>query len=205
MPINAVDSTDSAVRTLAELQSSRSTSKELGKDQFLQLLVTQLSNQNPLEPASDTEFIAQLAQFSSLEQLQSMNETLAQSQAYDLVGKEVYVADSSGQHVYTGVVDGVVKLKGIQYVVIGEEKYPVTDVIGVVNSAEKETPPSAEESASMGAGFLGKSVLAGTTAEDGSASTISGIIERILIRSGKLYGVIEGTEFALSDIREIYS
>jgi flagellar basal-body rod modification protein FlgD len=49
----------------------------LGRDAFLQLLVTQLGHQNPLAPQADGEFIAQLAQFSSLEQLTTMNTTLA--------------------------------------------------------------------------------------------------------------------------------
>jgi flagellar basal-body rod modification protein FlgD len=48
----------------------------LGRDAFLQLLTTQLAHQDPLEPQSDTEFIAQLAQFSSLEQLSEMRATL---------------------------------------------------------------------------------------------------------------------------------
>ena len=46
------------------------------RDAFLQLLTTQLSHQDPMKPQADTEFIAQLAQFSSLEQLQQMRGTL---------------------------------------------------------------------------------------------------------------------------------
>jgi flagellar basal-body rod modification protein FlgD len=48
----------------------------LNRDAFLQLLVTQLTHQSPLAPQADGEFIAQLAQFSSLEQLTTMNSTL---------------------------------------------------------------------------------------------------------------------------------
>ena len=50
----------------------------LGRDAFLNLLVTQLQHQDPTAPQADGEFLAQLAQFSSLEQLQNVNTTLSQ-------------------------------------------------------------------------------------------------------------------------------
>ena len=71
----------------------------LGKDDFLHLLVTQLQNQDPLNPTDHTEFTAQLAQFSSLEQLNNVNDNLEElqnyqastnnSQAVSLLGKEI--------------------------------------------------------------------------------------------------------------------
>jgi flagellar basal-body rod modification protein FlgD len=58
----------------------------LGRDAFLNLLVTQLQHQDPTAPQADGEFLAQLAQFSSLEQLQNINQTLTQiSQFYSAV------------------------------------------------------------------------------------------------------------------------
>jgi flagellar basal-body rod modification protein FlgD len=71
----------------------------LGKEDFLNLLITQLQNQDPLNPTDSTEFTAQLAQFSSLEQLNNVNDNLEQlqkfqastnnSQAVSLLGKEI--------------------------------------------------------------------------------------------------------------------
>ena len=55
------------------VQNGRKTSQSLGKDDFLKLLITQLSNQDPTSPMEDTEFIAQMAQFSSLEQMTNMS------------------------------------------------------------------------------------------------------------------------------------
>src|SRR5690625_955114 len=76
----------------------------LGKDDFLQLLVTQLTHQDPLDPVADQEFIAQLAQFSALEQMQNVSKGIEQltelqlwiggmGQAASLVGRTVVVTD----------------------------------------------------------------------------------------------------------------
>ncbi|WP_082760087.1 flagellar hook assembly protein FlgD [Abyssisolibacter fermentans] len=53
---------------------------QVDKDSFLKLLVTQLQNQDPLNPMDDKEFIAQMAQFSTLEQIQNLNSTMEKSQ-----------------------------------------------------------------------------------------------------------------------------
>lgn len=76
--------------------------KSLGKDDFLKLLVTQIRNQDPLKPMEGTEFTAQLAQFSSLEQLSNMSKgiddlllfqgSLQNTLTTDLIGKQVKVA-----------------------------------------------------------------------------------------------------------------
>ena len=80
-------------------QTSEPKQSVMGKDDFLALLVTQLQNQDPLNPADATEFTAQLATFSSLEQLQNINTTLGDvstsqtvltnSQAVDYIGKQI--------------------------------------------------------------------------------------------------------------------
>jgi flagellar basal-body rod modification protein FlgD len=76
-------------------------SQDLGKEEFLQLLVTQLQNQDPMEPMSNTEFVAQLAQFSGVEQLVAVNEgldmlgiqqmSMSNAQAASFIGSEVQI------------------------------------------------------------------------------------------------------------------
>lgn len=83
---------------------------ELGKDAFLQLLTTQMKYQDPLNPNTDTEYIAQLATFSQLEQLQNLSAVTTNTQAFSLVGKSVIVKaeSSSGETKYiSGRVDFV--------------------------------------------------------------------------------------------------
>ena len=79
--------------------------QDLGKTEFLQLLVTQLQNQDPLQPMDNTEFVAQLAQFSNVEQLVAVNEginilgmqqmSMTNAQAVSMIGKEVQVRSDS--------------------------------------------------------------------------------------------------------------
>ncbi len=90
----------------------RKVQHEMGKDDFLKLLITQLSNQDPTSPMENTEFIAQMAQFSSLEQMTNMNQEFAKmnsmlvsSQAVATIGKTVDV--SLGDTITTGVVEAV--------------------------------------------------------------------------------------------------
>lgn len=73
MTINGVTGQSSAV---ASVNRTDVAGGAVGQDAFLKLLVTQLQNQDPTQPQADGEFLAQLAQFSSLEQLQAMNQKL---------------------------------------------------------------------------------------------------------------------------------
>jgi flagellar basal-body rod modification protein FlgD len=87
--------------TTASLTGTTTGSDELGKNEFLQLLVAQMQYQDPLEPMSNSDFVAQLAQFSNVEQLQGVNEGInllgvqqmgmTNAQASSFIGKEVEV------------------------------------------------------------------------------------------------------------------
>lgn len=108
-------------------KNKRVAKTELDKDDFLLILVKQLSNQDPTAPVEDKQFIAQMAQFSSLEQMTNMangfsrlSETIAASQSAALVGREVTVVN--GETTVSGVVEEVrgrefpqVKINGYYY------------------------------------------------------------------------------------------
>ncbi|MGE8101080.1 flagellar hook assembly protein FlgD [Pseudomonas fluorescens] len=104
---SSVKSTGTAANGLSAATSSATGGKALGKDAFLQLLVTQLKNQNPLSPQDNGAFVAQLAQFSSLEGITSLNTTVSSLasnfsssqalQASSLVGRSVIAQTSTAQ------------------------------------------------------------------------------------------------------------
>jgi len=92
----------------ANTVNGRTPSQQLGKDDFLKLLITQLTNQDPTSPMEDTQFISQMAQFSSLEQMTNMNESfnkmagmITSSQATSTLGKTVDIdlGDTTAQGV----------------------------------------------------------------------------------------------------------
>lgn len=124
----------------------------LGKEAFLQLLVAQMQYQDPLNPNTDTEFVAQLAQFSSLEQMQNLAQTSLNSQAFSLVGKEVVVKvapnGSTGETNYVqGAVDYVTIKSGEAKLSINNELYPIDDLYTVIddNYVISQLVPSVEE------------------------------------------------------------
>lgn len=148
--------------------SNRKVNNNLGKDEFLKLLMVQMQNQDPTEPLKDTEYIAQLAQFSSLEQMTNMTsaiEKLVASQnesqliSYSqFVGKEVTwhnVDISTGQTVIT---EGTSKIVSISYS-NGEVTFGLEDgtKIGPGNiTAIKEIPE--ENSVVQASLMIGKTI-----------------------------------------------
>ena len=118
MSVNATSETTNILSQFQSQPEPETKSNELGKDEFLTLLVTQMENQNPLEPQDNGEFIAQLAQFSSLEGIDNLNDTMGsfvssyQSgmalEATALVGRKVQVDTDEAWmqqgELFTGVV-----------------------------------------------------------------------------------------------------
>ena len=97
------------------LNQGRGLQQSLGKDSFLRILTEQLKNQDPLKPQDDREFIAQMAQFNSLEQMIQLNEGFAelsnrfgQSQALEFLGREVTVNSGLDHEGNPTLISGIV-------------------------------------------------------------------------------------------------
>ena len=117
---NSVSPTNDVLNQFSLQAPNANTKDELGKNEFMELMIAQLNNQNPLEPQDNGAFIAELAQFSSLEEMQGLNttvENMASSyqstqalQASSMVGRSVLVNASSGPTSVAGTIGGVVDL-----------------------------------------------------------------------------------------------
>lgn len=113
----------------------------LDKNAFLTILAAQLSNQDPTQDSDPTQYVSQLAQFSALEQMQNLNNTMTDYSNRNLIGKGVTVTnvDAEGKP-YTGVVAAVTTLNGEGYISMvvnekGENVYkdfPISSINSVI-------------------------------------------------------------------------
>lgn len=117
---------------------TKTSSNNLDKDAFLLLLTTQMKYQDPLNPNTDTEYVAQLATFSQLEQLQNLSTVTTNSQAFSLVGKNVVVRSETttgGVTYVDGRVDFVNMSGGKTMLSINGKLYSIDNLDSVIDDA----------------------------------------------------------------------
>ena len=133
----------------------------LDRDAFMQLLVAQMKNQDPTEPTSNEQFIAQLAQFSSLEEMQTVNENLVAlaalqqgnalmsqlTNASALIGNDVVYNNEFGQ-AQSGKVDSVRFEDGSVVLQVGGASVPLSAVLEVTGAPETDGTGSTDDSGS---------------------------------------------------------
>jgi len=132
-----------------EKQSSKTSNSTLDKQAFLQLLVAQMKYQDPLEPTSNTEYVSQLATFSSLEEMQNMRSSLDLQRASSLIGQEVYIKTTNPTTGDTDFVHGRVDYVEYQnnkpYLSVDGELYPIDDLDSVYDQEYSEAYNKAYE------------------------------------------------------------
>jgi flagellar basal-body rod modification protein FlgD len=133
-PINYINTSSPATTS-----GSGTGSQSLTQANFLQLLVTQMSSQDPLNPESDTDFAAQLAQFSSLQESQDMQSDLQNIQATGLIGQVVTVLPKTGGASVTGVVSSVQVAAGVPSIIVNNQPYGLNQISGIMSLAPAAT------------------------------------------------------------------
>ncbi|MCH7690150.1 MAG: flagellar hook assembly protein FlgD [candidate division Zixibacteria bacterium] len=200
--------------------------QELGRNDFLQLLVTKLRYQDPLDPASDEDFVAQLAQFATLEQMEKISAGIESSTQWDflqmqsinnmmaanLIGREVK-ADYRGLYLQS---DGEVTINFSVDEYAEQVRFIITNGAGetVANFTRDSIGPGSHTVEWDGRDSRGNSVPEGyyaveIVATDGSGQEFSpsmsmvGIVEAITYRDGGAYLRVNGSDIALGDISAV--
>jgi flagellar basal-body rod modification protein FlgD len=135
----AVTSVGTSVSLLeAQKQAAKKTStNELGTDTFMTLMLTQMRNQNPMEPMNDTEMISQMAQLNSVTQLQKMSTSMSSVEhlnqllsASGMMGKTVSYKDSTG-NLFSGLVSSVTIDGTSVNLTVGQQSISISSVLKI--------------------------------------------------------------------------
>ena len=197
------------------------TTNELGKDAFLQLLVAQMKYQDPTEPTDNSEFVAQLAQYSSLEQLIDVNSNLTISAGISQTTNNSLVASYIGKEVsvfgnYLKLGDGESVTGGINLSYADDVNIHVIDSLGntvqTIELGDKETgthyfewdgTDSSGDQVADGDYYF--EVLSADTGEtiDSAISLIRGFVEKVRFIDDSAYIVVDGVDIAPSKIYEL--
>lgn len=188
----------------------------LNSDTFLKLLVSEMSNQDPLEPTSNTEFISQLASFSQMGYLQDVSKYSMATYASSLVGKTATASRVEGKNIIvkTGIVESVVKnADGKSYTVtIDGEKFDLSKVTSVTDTPKDDSTgnsgfvsgtDSLGDSISRASMMIGMYAMISGTTPDGKNYIDAGLIESIRVINGNIYVVVNGSSRPIEDIIEL--
>jgi flagellar basal-body rod modification protein FlgD len=184
------------------------TPNTMDKNAFLNLLVTQLRNQNPLQPMEDKEFISQMAQFSSLEQMQNMNKVMKENSAYGMIDKLVKASYTDPDTNETKDIAGVVTMARVEgdkvLLKVNGIEVPADQVKEVTNSVSQYDQMQAiNQNFKMSSAFsmIGKEVKAKVTnSTTKTTEEVTGTVESVRIDNGSIYVQINGREVPIETI-----
>lgn len=134
MDTSNVNLYSSAVQSSSTAQSSTTGTGEVDKDGFMKILVAELQNQDPMDSQDNTQYVAQMAQFSALEQMENLNEGLQNlstnikfQEGSSMIGKTATIDIKNDQSI-TGLISSVKITDGDVKVVSGGIEYDIDDV-----------------------------------------------------------------------------
>ncbi len=203
MSVSSIGSSQKTIQQIIDENASNTSDRktgELGKDDFLNLLVTQLRYQDPLSPTENTEFIGQMAQFSALEQMQNLNTSFTATKAYTLIGKGIIaniVDDTTGEiTVYTGDVSSIKQSNGEYFAIVSGVEVPIDDIVKVTESSY-----SYGNNLSAFANLIGFNVNGIVyNPEDGDMIKVSGKVKALQKGVYEDYAVMDGVSVEIAGL-----
>ena len=185
-----------------------STEEMVSSDTFLSLLVAEMTNQDPMEPTSNTEFVTQMAQFTSLQYSKDSATYSMSNYASSLVGKTVTASkmDGSKQVTKTGVVESVMKSGKTYMLKIDGVSFDISNVTSIGTTSDSSTGTSS--GSSLGELIAKASMMIGMAATvnpgvEGGSLLDSGIITSIQVKDGQVRVIINDKGYLLDDIVEV--
>lgn len=186
-----------------------STEEMVSSDTFLSLLVAEMTNQDPMEPTSNTEFVTQMAQFTSLQYSKDSATYSMSNYASSLVGKTVTASkmDGSKQVTKTGVVESVMKSGKTYTLKIDGVSFDISNVTSIGTTSDSGTGNTSSGS-SLGELIARASMMIGMSATvnpgvEGGSLLDSGIISSIQVKDGQVRVIINDKGYLLDDIVEV--
>lgn len=201
--------TNSGIEGIGSLQSNYEKYKErftedkhdlITMSNFYQLLVAEMSNQDPLEPTSNTEFISQMASFTALQAQQDAFKTQQQDYANSLVGQTVTVSVGDGKTV-TGVVAFVNYSGDDPKVSVNGQSYNLSAISQVHGNATQTS--TIGDYGAFAAGILGKTAVVQSMDSTGSTFIDEGVVDSIEIKDGKVSVVVNGYAYNATDVLRV--
>lgn len=167
-------------------------------DSFYQLLIAEMQNQDPLEPTSNTEFISQMATFTSLQAQQDNFDMQKQNYANSLVGQIVAVSED-GTNLKQGIVEYVTYGDEIQVNIDGKN-YKLSQIKQLYGKADSVTGSQIGDYGAFAAGILGKEVTVQAVDATGSAVFDKGTVSSIEIEDGTVRVIVNGYAYNVTDV-----
>jgi|GEM_PF-289875 len=182
--------------------ASASDPRALGKHEFLKLLVAQLRYQDPLEPLGNAEFMSQIAQFSTLEELQNLNAAFEQTafaqkltQAAGMIGLRAQVYDPVSGEFVTSPITGLTVQDGDVHLIVNEIAYRLEDLIEVYGSQS-----TLDQQVEYGLGLIGKTI----TVKDANGARHTGYCWAVEVHDKEVFVRVEDEgRFPLDEIIQV--
>ena len=173
---------------------------EMDMNDFMTLMVAQMTNQDMMNPVNDTEFIAQMAQFSSLQGINNIQEYQLASYASTYAGKYVTIADADDKgdmQTIAGLVESISFYDGQPKVQVNGKTYDIYKIMEVSSTAIGGTLSEASE-------YIGKTVTVSYKDEFGIVKKVTDVVKSVTIKDGRPHLLLNnGDTYTISQVESV--